>query len=295
MKISRIIFKDRSLWFKLLFPAILPVIFVVIIVGIMLKGSFETAMLKEAESRADGRVELTRISMSHSFVIYNKGLLDNFVDGLGKMDDVRYALVVDKADNRVLAHNIHIMDGYLMSELPKTMRSVLNADKIRTPDETHTKNRFYIKSAPIIIDGKQYATLHIVFTFDEVLRKMTAFKKNILFASIIAVITGIAFALIAAKKIGTPINNLARYAELAGKGDFDYLLQYDGKDAIGRLVDSFNQMLDKIKAKQKQLTALNRISDVVYSSLDIDTVAECAVKAMMNYSKSTASGLFSSK
>jgi GAF domain-containing protein len=51
-------------------------------------------------------------------------------------------------------------------------------------------------------------------------------------------------------------------------------------------------MFDKIKIKQTQLTAINRIADIVYSTLDINTVAERAVKAMMEYSKSTAVAFF---
>ncbi|MGD9158500.1 MAG: ATP-binding protein [Desulfobacteraceae bacterium] len=293
MKIFRIIFKDRSLWYKLTFPSVLPVIFIIAIVSLMLMGSFETAMLKEAESRADSLVNLTRISLSHSFVVYNKELLDNFVDGLGNMDDVRFALIVDSADNRILAHSNHTMDGRLISELPEDMQSLHEADNTNTSSSNYMKPELsYMQSAPVIINDRQYASFYIAFTFDEVHRKMATFKQLVLLVSIISICSGIAFALLAAKKIGTPVNSLAMQAELAGKGDFDHRLVYDGKDAIGQMTDAFNQMLDKIKAKQMQLTAINRIADIVYSSLDMNTVAESAVHAMMKYSKSPAVAFF---
>ncbi len=293
MKILRIIFKDRGLWYKLMLPSVLPVMLVIIIIFIILIGSFERVMKKEEESRADALVNLTRLSMSHSFVIYNKELLDNFVDGLKKIDEVSFALIVDKADNRVLAHSDHAFDGNLLSELPEKMRSALDqSDNNLLVSGSGQNESLHIKSAPVIIDGKQYATLNIAFSFDEAHRKLLSFKQKIITISIIAVIAGISLALIAAKKISAPIHNLASHAELAGKGNFDYSLQYDGKDAIGQLADSFNQMFGKIKIKQTQLTAINRIADIVYSTLDINTVAQRAVKAMMDYSKSTAVAFF---
>ncbi|NLD36914.1 MAG: PAS domain S-box protein [Desulfatiglans sp.] len=293
MKLLRIIFKDRGLWYKLMLPSVLPVMLVITIIIVILIGSFEKVMQREDKRRADDLVNLTRLSMSHGFVIYNKELLDNFVNGLSKIDEVSYALIVDSADNRVLAHSDHAFDGDLLSELPEKMRYALDISDSNLLESGSKKNEFqYIKSASVIIDGKQYATLHIAFSFDEAHRKLLSFKQRIITISIIAVIAGIALALIASKKISAPIHNLAAHAELAGKGKFDYSLQYDGKDAIGQLVDAFNQMFNKIKIKQTQLTAINRIADIVYSTLDINTVAERAVKAMMDYSKSTAVAFF---
>ncbi len=51
MKFFRIIFKDRSLWYKLIFPSVLPVILVIIIIIVMLMGSFERVMQREEELR----------------------------------------------------------------------------------------------------------------------------------------------------------------------------------------------------------------------------------------------------
>jgi PAS domain S-box-containing protein len=266
---------------------------VIIIVFAILIGSFEKVMQQEEISRADALVNLTCLSMSHGFVIYNKELLDNLVDGLKKVDEVIFAMIVDKSDNRVLAHSDHVFDGNLLYELPEKVRSALDqSDNNLLDSDTWENESLYIKSAPVIIDGKQYATLNLAFSYDEAHRKLSSFKQKVVTISIIAIIAGITMSLIAAKKISAPINNLAAHAERAGKGNFDYSLQYDGKDAIGQLVDAFNQMFNKIKIKQTQLTAINRIADIVYSTLDINTVAERAVKAMMDYSKSTAVAFF---
>lgn len=293
MEISRIIFKDRSLWYKLALLSVLPVIFTTFIVTFMLMGSFERAMIREAESRADSLVSFTRLSMSHNFVIYNKELLDNFVDGLANIKNVRLSMVVDATDKRILAHTDHKMDGKMISEIYNDIDCTKEISGPQISDMLLKKNGVsYIKSDRIIIDGKHYACLYIGFSFDDVHLKLISFRQNILIVSMLAVLAGAAFALFVGKKIGTPVYDLARQAELAGTGDFDHPMVYEGGDAIGQLADTFNRMLEKIKTKQKQLTAVNRIADIVYSSLDTETVAQSAVHAMMSYSKSPAVAFF---
>ncbi len=289
MKMFRLIFKDRSLWYKLAFPAVLPVLFVTVIVTGMLMGSFERTVFNEAENRADALIGLTANSMSHRFIIDNKELLDNFVDGLVKMDNVQAALVVDSSDKHILAHNNHSCDGSFVSELPEEMQC---DEDLNTKTAPFKKQMSYLKSAPVIIEGRQHACLHILFTFENVHEEMSSFKGKLLLISFLAVAAGIAFAMIAAKKIEKPVSNLSIQARLAGKGDFDHHLEYDGSDALGQMVHAFNQMMDEIKIKQKQLTAVNMIADIVYSSLDMNRVAENAVHAMMSYSKSPAVAFF---
>jgi hypothetical protein len=143
------------------------------------------------------------------------------VDGLGKIDEVNLALIVDSADNRVLAHSDHAFDGNLLSELPANMRSALDTgDSKVMASGMENKGLLYTKSAPVIIDGKQYATIYIIFSFDRAHAKLLSFKHKVINISIIAILTAIALAHIAAKRISAPIHKLASHAELAGKGRF---------------------------------------------------------------------------
>ncbi len=287
MGLASLIFKDRSLFYKLTILSVIPVICVTIIIIFKLMGSVEQTLIKEASNRADSLINYTRLSMSHSFVIYNKELLDNMINGLAGFKNVRYAFVVDSADNRILTHNDHNFDGRLFHEIEKETKgeNPLNAGQIY-------EVFFYSKITPIIIDDTQYASLYTGFSFDDVQQKMALFKQNVLLFTLLALIIGTAFSLYVAKKISAPINNLARQAELAGKGNFVQPLVYESRDAIGKLADAFNRMLEEIHNKHKQLIAINSIADIVYSSLEIETVAQNAVTAMMNYSRSPGVAIF---
>jgi PAS domain S-box-containing protein len=291
MQLARLIFKDRSLWYKLTLLSVLPAVIVTIAVAFKVMGSMEKAMIVEARKKAETLTDLMRLSMSHPFVVYNKNLLDNFVDALGRIQSIEYATIVDSSDNRILAHNNHRLDG-------KLIHQVSDSVNLSSPSGEHSFNGgdtagdYFAVSAPIVVSDKQYAAVHIGFSYKEVNQQMASAKRQIMLFAVLAVLVGVALSLFAAKLISTPIHGLARHAKLAGRGDFDQAIMYQSKDAIGELATAFNRMLADIKVKQRQLKAINTIADAVYHSLDIRTVVRNAVIAMMNYSQSPGVAIF---
>ncbi len=291
MQLFRLIFKDRSLWYKLALLSVLPVVIATTFIVFKVIGAVERTMVKEAQDKAGALTDLTRLSMSHAFVIYNKNLLDNFVNGLGRIQGVKYAMVVDSSDNRILAHNDHRLDGKLVGPVLDPMGKPPAAESPSPSDRT-VAGVFYAASTPIIIEDKQYASLYIGFSFNEVHQQMVSVKRSILLVALLAVLAGVALALFMAKIISAPIYGLAYQAKLAGRGNFDHPLVYESKDAIGQLADAFNRMLTHIRIKQRQLKAVNTIADAVYRSLDTRAVARHAVTAMMGYSQSPMVAIF---
>jgi len=117
MKLFRFIFKDRSLGYKLTLLAVVPVVIVTIFIVLNIVGSVERSMIESARTRTLGLTELSALSMSNAFVIYNKSLLDSFVDSLGKEKDILFAMVVDSSDRMILAHSDHQHDGKIFTQL----------------------------------------------------------------------------------------------------------------------------------------------------------------------------------
>jgi PAS domain S-box-containing protein len=287
------IFKNRSLWYKLTLLSVLPAVIAAMVIAVIVMGSVERTMVAEAVAKADALVDLTRRSMAHTFVIYNKNLLDNLVDGLGRLPGVTYALVIDSADQRVLAHNDHRLDGKLADEIP-TASGRPPAARIQGAGPWRADRSLYAVSVPIVIENKQYADLAVGFSFEGVHHQMIAVKRGILMVALVATLVGAGLALFAARIISRPIHGLARQARKAGEGDFDHGLVYESRDAIGQLADAFNRMLNNIKAQQVQLKAVNTVADAVYRFLDIKAVARSAVGAMMSFRQYPGVAIFAS-
>jgi HAMP domain-containing protein len=291
MRFAGTMFRDRSLWYKLTLLSVLPAVIATVMIAVIVIGSVEKAMVTETTGKADALVDLTRRSLAHTFAIYNKSLLDNMIDGLGRLPGVSYALVVDSSDKRILAHNDHRLDGKLASEIPADVGRPLS-DKRSSAVGGQREHDIYAVSVPIVIEKKQFAVLSVGFTLDAVQRNMTSVKRRILLVSLLAVLVGAVLALFAARIISTPIHGLARQARRAGEGDFDHGLIYESRDAIGQLADAFNRMLADIKNKQAQLKAVNIVADAVYRFLDIQAVARNAVDAMMSFGQYPGVAIF---
>lgn len=291
MHLIRTIFRDRSLWYKLTLLSVLPAVIATTVIAVIVMGSMERTMIAESAAKADALVDLTRRSLANTFVIYNKNLLDNMVDGLGRLPGVSYALVVDAADNRILAHNHHHLDGKLAAEIPSSLGR-LTKDQNLSSGSPGGDRDFYALAVPIVVEDKRYADLCVGFSLEAVHRQMTSIKRGVLLVSLLAIWVGAVLALFAARIISTPIKGLARQARLAGEGDFDHGLIYESKDAIGQLADAFNRMLDDIKTKQAQLKAVNIVADAVYRFLDIQAVARNAVGAVMSFGQYPGVALF---
>jgi PAS domain S-box-containing protein len=248
MPLIRILFKDRSLWYKLTLLSVLPAVIVTVAIVFQVMDSIEKRTVMAAKNKADTFIDLMRLSMSNAFVVYNKDLLDNFVDGLSRVPGITYAMVVDSSDNRILAHNDHRMDGRLIKDTTGAFGSLTGSTDTGadgwSPDDV-----FYAGSAAIAIQDQQYATLHIGFSFSKVHQQMASVEKRIWQITLLSILFGSALSLFTAKLISIPIRGLAQQAKLAGRGDFKQTLTYQSKDAIGQLAESFNQMVADIKTE----------------------------------------------
>jgi PAS domain S-box-containing protein len=246
MKSFRFIFKDRSLGYKFALLSFVPIIIVTIFIALYIINSMERSMIEKTRIRAMGLVELSALSMSNTFVIYNKNLLDNFVDSLGKKKNMLYAMIVDSSDSRILAHSDHQNDGKIFTA----------ADLSSSPSQlivTKKQGEIYELSAPIIIGGKKYGVVRIGFSLEEVYQEIAVLKIKIIAVAIIAIILGALFSILLARIISKPVRALSEQAERIGAGNFERKVIYKSKDDLGQLADSFNRMAEELKLNVSML------------------------------------------
>ena len=246
MKLSKLIFKDRSLGYKFALLSLVPIIIVTIFIALYIINSMERSMIEKTRIRAMGLAKLSALSMSNVFVIYNKDLLDNLVDSLGKEKNILYAMIVDSSDSRILAHSDHQNDGKIftagdLSSLPSQLIV------------TKKQGEIYELSAPIIIGGKKYGVVRIGFSLKEVYQEIVGLKNKIITIGIIAIILGALLSILLARIISKPVRALSEQAERIGAGNFEQKVIYESKDDLGQLADSFNKMTEELKVNINML------------------------------------------
>ena len=80
MNIKGILFKDRSLHYKFTLVTVVPILIVLIFIVLFVNRELEKTLINETLNQARQLTGLSVLSMSNPFVIYNKALLDNFID-----------------------------------------------------------------------------------------------------------------------------------------------------------------------------------------------------------------------
>ena len=67
----------------------------------------------------------------------------------------------------------------------------------------------------------------------------------------------IAISIILLKSVKKPLDNMIKTMSKVEKGDFNVRIAYQGKDEIGRLIVSFNSMVDRLDVTKKELELLH--------------------------------------
>jgi len=252
MKLFRFIFKDRSLWYKFTLLSIVPIILATIFIVLNIVNSLEKSMVEKTRIKAQGLAKLSALSMSNTFVIYNKDLLDNFVDSLGKEKNIVYAMIVDSSDGRILAHSDHQNDGKTFDDSMDNNALTINRSSSQVI-ATIKQGEIYGLSAPIIIGGEKYGVVRLGFSLKEVHQEIAVIKNKAITIAIIAIMIGALFSILLARIISKPVRALAEQASRIGAGNFEQRIIYKSKDALGQLADSINKMSEELKSNMNIL------------------------------------------
>jgi signal transduction histidine kinase/uncharacterized membrane protein affecting hemolysin expression len=285
MSFYRCLFKDRSLWFKFFIMTVLPLVLVSVFLVLIIVRSVQTSMEQKAKTAAEALIRLTGLSMSNASVIYNKDLLDNFVDSLAQYQDIPSAAVVDAGDGRILAHSQHQYDGRLYDGAEAIMAATSTRRSTSARDVE-------ILVQPIVIEDHKYGELIIGYSRAGVRRDSNAFKGEVAAIAGMGVILGVLMAVGVARFISRPIKDMASQAQKIGAGELLETIAYDGRDALGQLASAFDEMASTLQDRRVELTTINSIAEKLHQSLDWGTVINQAVDILAEYSGSPSVAVF---
>lgn len=103
---------------------------------------------------------------------------------------------------------------------------------------------------PVIAGNVQYGYIHLKINKDDFSRilKTNAIKRLITTAAIFSIAIIIIY--IISIRYTKPIDTLAETAKKVAQGDFDQKIEIERKDEIGKIAESFNFMIQKLKENQ---------------------------------------------
>jgi len=252
MNAFRLIFKDRSLAYKFTLLAVLPIVIATTFIVLFSINALEKSLIEKTIMRVQGLTKLSVLSMSNSFVIYNKDLLDNFVDSLAKEKNILYAMIIDSIDGRILSHSNHQNDGKILDDSTTSNAPITNQTESQLM-VVQKQERVYEISAPLIITGVKYGLVRLGFSLEDVYEEIALRKTRIATIAIVAIMLGAFSSILLVRIISKPIKSLAEQSVRIGSGDFEQKITYESKDTLGQLAHSFNKMAEELKMNMSML------------------------------------------
>jgi len=252
MNVLGLIFKDRSLAYKFTLLSATPIVIVTIFIVFFITKGLEKSLVDKTMTYVQGLTKLSVLSMSNSFVIYNKDLLDNFVDSLAKEKNILYAMVIDSSDGRILSHSDHQNDGKIL-DISTTSNALIENQGESELIVVQKHEKVYEISARLIITGVKYGVVRLGFSLENIYEEIALRKIRIATIAIIAIVVGAFSSSLLLRIMSKPIKALAEQSVRIGSGDFEQEITYESKDDLGQLAHSFGKMAEELKMNMSML------------------------------------------
>jgi len=275
----RPLFRDRSFAFKFTLLTTIPIVCVTVSIALLATNAFEKSITDATYVRVKNNTYLAALSMSNPYVVYNKTLLDSFVDSLKQENDIIYAFVVDYNDGRILAHSDHSRDGQFFVAAGAGKIQIIGSG---TNGIAELPGTGYEAVSPIHISGDLFGTVRVGFSLDAVYRKIAALRMNIIGITLLAILFSLGLSVLLARLLSKPILTLASQAQEVADGNFEQEIAYESKDVVGRLSRAFNIMTEElrnrlhvIEANEEKYRALFEASNDAVLVLDEGQIVGC--------------------
>lgn len=172
--------------------------------------------------------------------------------------------------------------------IPVLKRSESRLDALTLQEEETSKTRAS-RPAP-----QAFGVVQIGLTEVPMQRELAKVLRNFLLLTLGIITTGIVFTNLLARRIITPLRNLAAGARKVGEGDLSTFVVPTTQDEVGQLTALFNLMtrslqerdqaissnLETIRRQIAQLTTLNQSSAAITSTLDLDRLLSTVLQLL---------------
>jgi signal transduction histidine kinase len=221
-----------------------------------------TALVLAGSAFVSYYVLASRRSITRNLAVQVETIGLDSVSALAFNDDraARDILSGLRADHNVVAAGIYSADGTLLASY-EPAAATAPAVPAAIPREASETMRFDIGAVHadhvIVVDGKRLGFVRIVYSLHELYADLERFLAITVVVLVVSVLGALFAAARAQRAFSTPIANLAA-AALAVSRSNDYTVRVASNHAageLGMLIDTFNQMLSQIQARDHELDA----------------------------------------
>ena len=163
-----------------------------------------------------------------------------------------------------LAHN-RVIASSLSADESKTVVPAL----LRNGASTEVTDYLALPTALLDVSGAPVGQLVILRSFAAARQRLNALRRQVIALWLLALVAALAVTYLVARKIMQPVAELDRAAAEIAKENYDYRINIDSQDELGRLAETFQSMCESIQRARAELIRQERISTIGQLSTSI--------------------------
>ena len=204
-----------------------------------------------------GRVSLSYFSNNARVPLLNDNILslNALINQASEVEGLLYAIVVDR-EGVIKAHTDTKNIGTKFEKFPNASKEVEQGDFSYYNYISDKREEVLNLSAPVMFQKITLGTVQVGVSLDFIEQKTQEARNSIILLSLIILAIGLLVGFLMSRKFSTPITSLDRSARILAKGDLDHQIDVTGKDELGSLARSFDNMRESIKKKIDDLQVL---------------------------------------
>jgi signal transduction histidine kinase len=223
-----------------------------------------TALLLSGSAFFTYHLVTVRNAIARNLVIQADTIGLNSISALQFNDDrsARETLSALRADANIITATIFSVDGRVFASYTGHTNSQAAAPATISrdqPDAAHFEGRTLAVSHAIVVDGERLGTVQVRYSLDDLFADVTRYIAIALFVLMMSVVAALLAASRIQRSFARPIARLAEAARAVSR-EKDYAVRVDpsqSRDELGLLIETFNDMLDQIQVRQREIQTLN--------------------------------------
>jgi two-component system sensor histidine kinase VicK len=270
----------RSIQLKFIIVYILLLLLAIQLIGTFFTTELEADLLDNFESSMNDRMELLSYNLDEAFQRERENgdedltleeEVQQIVMDLGS--DGLITIKVINNQSRVIGTN----DRSNFEELGKktTQEMVQQVLFLDTPQDgtlynPETESRVFVQVEPILDnDGSSMGAIYLEGSLESVYNQLEDINQIYFQGSLLAVTVSAILGVLVARTITKPIKEMREQAQTMARGDFTQKVNIYGKDEIGQLAETFNDLNSRLKHSYATIEEERRkLSSILYYMSD---------------------------
>ncbi len=152
-------------------------------------------------------------------------------------------------------------------------RALLGTEDRDILRDQNSGHRMRVLAVPVRSENETVGAIYIEASMEEIYEQMQQINQILMTGTVIALTITALLGIFLARTITRPILDMRRQAHVLGKGDFSRQVRVYGKDEIGQLALTFNELTNKLKEAKATTEAEKRKLSSVLSHMTDGVVA----------------------